>query len=80
MAAHIPISFTCRGIAYKGELAEVSGMGGTTWHLMIDRYYWGSVRLLESRGFVFHGNPPADAAGFNEMLEYFEQVIVAWYQ
>lgn len=79
LADHIPISFTCRGQQYTGELAEVSGMGGTTWHLMINRYYWGSVRQLEG-GFVFHGNSPATSAEFNEMADYFETVLIGWYE
>jgi hypothetical protein len=73
----IPATFVHQGKTYYAYLSEVSGMAATSWHVMINHFYYGSVQI-NSRGFVYHTNPPAEQ--FAYLVSYFEDVLIAWYQ
>jgi hypothetical protein len=53
MMNDIPISFDYRGKHYDGYLSEVSGAGGQTWFLNINKYHRGQL-LFVNGNFVFY--------------------------
>jgi hypothetical protein len=67
---YVPITFTHIGKEYTGELSKVQGAGSTAvYHLMIDHYYKGRLRLsaFDNR-WVFDGEFGQLAEGFGELL------------
>lgn len=68
----IPVTFTYLKKEYKGYLSPVTGSGGV-FHLMIDKRYRG--QLIHTDKWEFYSNDRM----FEELAEYFGQVVVAWY-
>ena len=74
----ISITFTHEGKEYKGTLDEVHGAAGRTWHLMIDKYYYGPLLFVNDK-FVFH--PQLDENKWMKEFEgYFGEVITLYYE
>jgi hypothetical protein len=71
----IPISFELQGKQYVGTLDEISGAGGGVWHLMVERYYWGRLRLVNDEWYL-----DESSSEIQLRLDYFVAVIIAWYQ
>jgi len=72
----IPITFEHEGTAYKGSLEEVFGAGAKIWHLMIDKFYWGRLRLTD-RGWVF--DPTAKDESMAALADFFGEYVTLWY-
>lgn len=70
----IPVSFTLNDTQYTGTLDEVAGAGGNVWHLMVNGYYCGRLRKTAD-AWYFDENK----FGGGELVDYFAQVVVAWY-
>ena len=70
----IPVSFKLNGNQYTGTLDEVYGAGGTTWHLMVNGYYCGRLRK-SGEAWYFDENK----FGGGQLLDYFIEVVMAWY-
>ena len=66
----VTITFTFNGREYKGELSQVQGAGDTgVYHLMIDHYYKGRLRLSAyDNRWVFDGEFGELAEGFGLFL------------
>ncbi len=62
------------GKQIKGTLDEVMGAGGNTWHLMVDKYYWGRLRMVNDQWF-FDENKPA----VGHLVDHFAVVVIAWH-
>jgi hypothetical protein len=69
----IPVSFDYKGKHYEGFLSEVTGGGGSTWHLMIDKYYCGALHWTPYRGFWFS----SQTGEFEDIADYFSEVVIA---
>lgn len=75
--ADIPVSFDYKGKHYSGFLSEVTGGGGSVWHLMINRFYWGQLHYYPSRDeFRF----TSQTREFEDISDFFGEVIIAWYE
>lgn len=72
----IPITFEYEGKEYKGTLDQVAGAAGKTWHLMIDNFYWGKLRLNDN-GWFFDATPKNES--MTSMAYYFGEYITLWY-
>jgi len=71
----IPIKFEHEGKHYEGYFSEVTGMGhntGSVWHLMVNKYYLGCLRLSNGKWFF-------DSNMMSEMADYFGEYITLWY-
>lgn len=66
----IPIAFDFKGKTYRATFEAVHGSGGNTWHIMINKYYRGRLRLNDNGWFV--------DGEFKEMADYFGQYVIAW--
>jgi hypothetical protein len=66
----MPIIFTHNGAQYTGKLSQVQGAGDTgVYHLMIDNYYRGRLRLSAfDNKWVFDGEFAQLAEGFGALL------------
>jgi hypothetical protein len=66
----VTITFTFKGKEYTGELSQVQGAGSSAmYHLMIDNYYQGCLRIsLFDNRWVFDGEFADLAEGFGELL------------
>jgi hypothetical protein len=74
---NIPISFEHEGKKYTGTLDEVSGAGAAkTWHLMVDKYYWGQL-VFTDNGFSFL---PQNDEWLKDFSEYMGEVVTLWYE
>jgi hypothetical protein len=71
----IPVSFEYNGKQLVGEFSEVGGSGGSTWHLLIDKYYKGSLMIIQDK-WVFH----SQTREMEDLADYFGSVLIAWYQ
>lgn len=73
----IPITFTHEGKEYSGTLDEVFGAASAkTWHLTIDKRYWGKLRHND-RGWFFDPTPHDPwLEGFAQM---FGERVELWY-
>lgn len=70
----IPITFTHNNKQYSGILSEVMGAGSTeVWHLMIDDYYYGRLRIANGK-FVFDSN-----RGMEDIVDQLEGYVISWY-
>ena len=69
MKGGIPIQFEFEGKQYSGSLDPVCGAGGTTWYLMINKYYYGRLRMSDL-GWVFDGE-------FQHLSNYFGECVIA---
>lgn len=93
---NIPISFQHQGKQFTGYFNEVYGVGSrSTWYLMgDDKLYYGSLRQVIQDP-VYVDNPMQEkkpeketwyfdendgSKGFSQMVEYFRDVVTAWYQ
>ena len=52
---------------------SVYGAGAGVWHLMIDDYYYGRLRMTDGRWF-FDGNKH----GMEDLADYFGDYVTAW--
>jgi hypothetical protein len=68
MEDKIPITFEHEGNKYSGSLDPICGAGGNTWHLMIDKFYYGRLRLND-RGWFFDGEK------FKDLANYFGEYV-----
>jgi hypothetical protein len=68
MEESIPIKFEHEGKQFSGSLDPVCGAGGNTWYLMINKYYYGRLRMSD-RGWVFDGD-------FKDLAQYFGECVV----
>lgn len=68
----IPVSFDFNGTHYDGHLSQVHGVGTHYYHLMIDNYYYGQLRLVRDE-WVFDTN--AGSKGWEVLADYFGEVI-----
>ena len=75
---NIPVSFECEGKAYNGFLSAVCGAGTQVYHLMVDNFYNGRLRLTDRYGWVFDSTPKTES--FKGLTDYFSDVVVAWYE
>jgi hypothetical protein len=52
----------------------VAGAGGGVWHLMVNGYYWGRLRLISDRWFF-------DESKYNvgHLVDHFAATVTAWY-
>lgn len=73
----IPVSFEYKGKHYKGTLEEVNGGGGGMWHLTIDRYYCGQMNYNGNTGTLRF---TSQTGKFEELNDFFADVLIAWYQ
>lgn len=73
MADKIPITFEYAGEQFSGSLDAVFGAGGNTWYLMINKFYYGRLRINE-RGWFFDGKH------FNELADFFGDYMIAWHE
>jgi hypothetical protein len=83
----IPVTFDFKGKEYKGFLSKVSGASNDlTFDLTVDGFYWGKFFYVEGgpgiqglhaveAGWRLSGNKE----GIEELRDYFERVVVAWY-
>lgn len=87
----IPVSFDYKNKHYSGFLVQITGnatKGGHAYHLYINNYYRGSLRLAAQS----QGGVPIDPANvqydwrftsqtgeFEELTDYFVDVLIAWY-
>lgn len=77
MTDKVPIKFEHEGKLYQGSFDLVSGSGNAyVWHLMIDKYYCGRLRIAND--WVF--DPTPKTLSFVELTDYFGWYITAWYQ
>lgn len=84
----IPVTFELRGKTCSGVLSQVSGAGSSaTFHLMVNRFYWGSLHYIEGfEGFgggvaAIHGGWRFNSPSFPELedqAEYFGLVVQQW--
>ena len=73
----IPILFDHEGQAFKGSFDEVQGSGTSkTWHLMINNFYLGKLRLIDS-GWVFDPTPQNESMA--ELANFFGDHVTDWY-
>ena len=68
----ITITFEHKGIKYCGLLSPVYGAGKHVWHLMVNGYFFGSLRYCN--GWVF------DSIKMPEIGDFLGEYITAWYQ
>lgn len=68
----IPITFKLNGKEYRGTLDPVFGAGSNMWYLMVDKYYWGRLRLVGDKWY-FDENKPRVA----HLVDYFGDVVIA---
>jgi hypothetical protein len=45
----IPVEFNHQGNIVKGFLQAVCGAGASVWHLMVDGFYYGRLRIANDR-------------------------------
>lgn len=76
MREQIPISFDYDGKHYDGYFIPVHGASGKLWHLMVGGYFYGQLFHTDLFGWQFSNNQKL----FNELTDYFADVITAWYQ
>jgi hypothetical protein len=70
----IPVTFEHEGRNYTGYLTSVSGAASNThFHLMIDHYYKGQLFYTPLYGWQMDGE-------FQELKDYFVDVLISWYQ
>jgi hypothetical protein len=74
----IPVSIEWENKIYSGHFSEVHGSGANVWHLMIGGYFYGQLTLMENYRWVFHGNKLGEK--FKGHTNYFEDMMLAWYQ
>ncbi|MBC7826889.1 MAG: hypothetical protein H7122_04025 [Chitinophagaceae bacterium] len=69
----IPIIFEHKGKQYSGILLPVQGVGhSSVWHLMINNYYFGSLRYTDR--WIFDSNK------MPEIADFLGDYVIAWYQ
>ena len=68
----IPVTFQHDGRQYRGSLDPVFGAGGNTWHLMVDRYYWGCLRLVDNKWYFDENKERV-----GHLVDYFSDVAIA---
>lgn len=71
----IPITFRYQGSEYSGELSQVQGAGSTSvYHLLIDIYYKGRLRISAFNNHWIFGGEFADLAegfgGWTELINW----------
>ena len=73
----VPITFEHEGQHYIGTLDSVQGTGASqTWHLTIDKYYWGRLRRC-NKIWVFDPTPKDEwLAG---LANFFGGYVTLWY-
>ncbi len=71
MAEKIPITFEHGGKTYTGTFDAIFGAGNSVWYLMINKRYYGRLRICDF-GWFFDGNQ------FNELADYFGEYMIAW--
>lgn len=73
----IPVSFIDNGTQYSGYFTGGKGASVNEWQLYLNgNYYKGTLRLLESRGWVF--DSPKNQ--FQDLSDFFQQIVIAWYE
>ena len=75
---NIPVSFEWEGKNYRGVLTAVNGAGVQVYHLMIDKFYNGRLRLTDRYGWQFDPTPKTES--FKELRDFFGDVVTAWYE
>ena len=66
----IHVIFTSKGREYIGELNNVQGAGGSSvYHLLIDKYYRGRLRISADNRWIFDGEFADLAEGFGTLLQ-----------
>ena len=71
----IPVTITYEGKSYTGSLDEVAGAGASTWHLMIENYYWGRLRKVGDEWMFDESKYKV-----SEWTDYLAGVVISWYQ
>ena len=70
----VPITFEHEGQHYSGTLDSVQGTGASlTWHLTIDKYYWGQLRRY-NESWVFDPTPKNESMA--QLADYFGEQVV----
>lgn len=76
----IPVTFTYKGKQYHGEFSRVAGSGSNAmFHLTVDRYFWGRLRLSEFDNKWYFDAPPK-MEELEQLANEFGDLIVAWYE
>ena len=78
---NIPVTFECNGKTFYGQLVQVAGAGGNSvFHLMNSKnFYCGRLRFSESvKDWVF--DPTPKTIDLEQQVDYFGDVVTAWYQ
>ncbi|MGV3528940.1 MAG: hypothetical protein ACO1OO_08600 [Flavisolibacter sp.] len=72
----IPISFEHNGRRFAGHFSPVYGGGNHQWHLIVDSFYFGRLRLTEGQQWVFDPTPKTE--GLESLSEFFGDYLRAW--
>jgi hypothetical protein len=82
MITKIPVSFEFDGQMLTGSFGSSSTMGaGSMWQLYLNKpgyqgvFYYGILHLTQE-GWRFSGN----TAGMDKFIDYFSDVVRAWYE
>jgi hypothetical protein len=71
----ISVTFKLDGKEYSGTLDHVAGAGNSVWHLMVDEFYWGRLRLSNGQWFF-----DESILGVGNQIDHFAATVIAWYQ
>lgn len=79
MSDRIPVTFEHDGKTYSGYFSQVQGGGSTAvFHLMIDKFYWGRLRLSADNEWVF--DPTPHDPWLADYAAEFGFLIISWFQ
>ena len=72
----IPVEFEYQNKLYQGILAKVPGSASTQfYHVYVDHFYYGQLYETD-KGWIF-----SNQEGWHpDLADYFEGVLISWYQ
>ena len=88
---NIPVTFSENGITYHGYFSNPNG-GGNSWHLMVNNCYWGTLIMYQdwpkglpmdfsiAHAIEMKWRFASQTGRFEELADYFGDVVIAWYQ
>ena len=76
----IPVMVQLEGKEYSGYFSQVMGGGSTsTFHLMVEGYYWGRLSFSEFAN-AWRFDPTPKTLDLEKLADEFGDLIIAWYQ
>lgn len=72
----IPVTFTRGEKEIHGTLEQVTGSGVQMYHLMVNNFFWGTLRHVSGEQWVFNSNKP----GMEEYAQHFGNIVQLWYE